>query len=168
MKYVEALTDYMCAGTDMTLFLAGGITNCPDWQMEMVGRLADTDLTILNPRRANFPMDDPNASEEQIKWEHKHMNRVDAILFWFPPETNCPITLYELGMWNPRPKKIFVGCDPCYSRIVDVRVQTTLERPSLKVAVSLEELEYAVKRWTEVKKIDKFSRDHDQPEGKKT
>jgi len=90
MKYIESPTEYFCAGTDTTLFLAGGITGCPNWQTEVVAKLTPTDLTLLSPRRANFDVSNPNIAVEQIEWEHRHLGRSDAILFWFPCETLCP------------------------------------------------------------------------------
>ena len=95
MHYIEALTEYE-PGPLPAVFLAGGITGCPGWQQEIVGRLHDLSVVLLNPRRANFPINDPTAAPQQIEWEHRHP-KADTIAFWFPCETLCPITLYELG-----------------------------------------------------------------------
>lgn len=91
--------------------------------------LKDTDLTILNPRRKHFPMDDPNAAASQIVWEHKHLDIAKSIMFWFSPETLCPITLFEYGKWIVSGKRLFVGCHPDYARLIDVKIQTALVRP---------------------------------------
>lgn len=85
---------------NIKLFLAGGITNCPDWQSKMIDELKNVDITIYNPRRKNFPTDDPNASEEQITWEYAHLKTADIISFWFSRGSLNPIVLYELGMWG--------------------------------------------------------------------
>jgi hypothetical protein len=146
MKYIEAPTEYLFPGTDLTLFLAGGITGCPDWQREMVGQLSPSDLTLLNPRRANWKMK-PGMEEEQIAWEKKHLLRADAVLFWFPAESLCPIALYELGAWNCRPKRLFIGCHPDYKRKKDVEIQTKLDRPTQEIVNSLEELAKQVMAW---------------------
>ena len=38
------------------LFLAGGITDCPDWQSVVIDKVKDIpNLTIYNPRRKEFP-----------------------------------------------------------------------------------------------------------------
>lgn len=129
-----------------TLFLAGGITGCPDWQAEMAFLFADTPLTLFNPRRANFPINDPNAAYEQIAWEHKHLQRADAILFWFPYETLCPIVLYELGTWSMSSKPLFVGVHPDYQRRADVEIQTLLVRPDVQVVYSLLDLAQQVRQ----------------------
>ena len=46
------------------LFLAGGITNCELWQNDIIKLLKDKEeLTIYNPRRKNFPINDPSAAK---------------------------------------------------------------------------------------------------------
>lgn len=139
MIYVEAL-DKLVGTIDKSVFLAGGITGCPDWQQDMRRLLRDADLILLNPRRANFPIGDPDAAQEQIAWEHNHLREASAILFWFPCETLCPIVLYELGAWSMANKPIFVGVHPDYSRRRDVEIQTRLARPEVEIVYSLEDL----------------------------
>ncbi len=123
-----------------TIFLAGGITGCPDWQIAIRTMLRD--VHTFNPRRKDFPIGDPNAALEQIKWEHDYLRLADAILFWFPCETLCPIVLYELGAWSMTKKPIFVGVHPDYKRIQDVKIQTKLVRPDVNIAYSVQELAY--------------------------
>jgi hypothetical protein len=149
MRYIEAPTEYLSQGTDLALFLAGGITGCPDWQKEMVGKLSGSDLILLNPRRANWEMK-AGMEEEQIAWEKKHLLGADAILFWFPAESLCPIALYELGAWHCRPKRLFMGCHPDYKRKKDVEIQTKLDRPTQEIANSLEELANQVMEWEDL------------------
>ena len=146
MKYLEAPNKYVRNG-ERSVFLAGGITGCPDWQQEMVSLLGDTDLTLLNPRRANFPIGDKGAAFAQIKWEHEYLHLSDSILFWFCAETLCPIVLYELGAWSMTAKPIFVGVARGYARTQDVEIQTQLARPGVKINYSLQKLADEVKRW---------------------
>ena len=151
MNYIEAPSySYNPAkmGPHKSIFLAGGITNCPNWQTDMAYLLSDTHLTILNPRRSHFPIHDKNAAFEQIKWEYKHLHLATAILFWFPEETLCPIVLYELGSWSPTTKPIFVGIHPNYARRQDVEIQTQLARPETRIAYILNELADQVISWT--------------------
>jgi nucleoside 2-deoxyribosyltransferase-like protein len=151
MQYIGALTEYE-PDSRPAVFLAGGITGCVEWQKEIVVRLNDLPVVLLNPRRANFPIDDPTAAPQQIEWEHRHLHKADAITFWFPCETLCPITLYELGAWSvyrdergPRP--LFVGVHPEYQRRQDVEIQTRLVRPEVEIVYSLTDLAECVKRW---------------------
>lgn len=125
------------------LFLGGGITNCPDWQQEIIDALKDYNhLTIYNPRRPNFS---PADEEPQICWEYDKLAKANVIIFWFPKETVCPITLYELGKWgNATDTKIIIGMHPDYPRKNDVIIQTSLARPSLDVYVGFESFMYAV------------------------
>src|SRR5262245_30382956 len=142
---IEALSEY--TGPGPSLFLAGGITGCPPWQDEALARLAGLPLVLLNPRRRNFPMNDPNAAEEQIAWEHRHLRRATAVMFWFPAETLAPITLYELGAVTVMGKPLFAGTHPDYGRRQDVRIQTRLARPEVVVADSLAEVCRQVGEW---------------------
>lgn len=134
MRYIEApeITEF-----ENGLFLAGGISGCLGWQTEITAMLSQTPYTILNPRRADFPMNDPTAAEAQIRWEHDHLRRAATLLFWFPCETLCPITLYELGAWSMTPKPLFIGLHPDYARRQDVEIQTRLIRPDVQIVYSL-------------------------------
>lgn len=125
----------------LRVFLAGGITGCPDWQAAIVPLLWDLPLAIFNPRRAVWNAE----SEDQIQWEHKYLLKAHVALFWFCAATVCPIALYELGVvsaWRGLTghKALFVGIEPGYAREVDVRIQTRLERPEVEIADSLEDL----------------------------
>ena len=146
------------------VFMAGGITGCPDWQREMRDLLVNADATFYNPRRANFPIHDPDAARAQIEWEYKYLNQSDAILFWFPAETLCPIVLFELGahaydaetiyshgISKVEYKPLFVGVHPDYQRKQDVEIQLALKRPEIEIVSSLEELATQVKTWCEPK-----------------
>lgn len=138
MIYIESPKEYVKNGGEFSLFLAGGITGCPDWQSDMKGRLSGIDgLVLLNPRRKDFPIGDPGAALAQITWEFEHLRKATAISFWFPKETLCPIVLYELGAWSMVKKPIFVGVDPEYKRRQDVKIQTKLIRPRVEIFYSL-------------------------------
>ena len=144
MQYIEAPQTY--DGTEASLFLAGGITGCPDWQKDMVAKLKDLPLVIFNPRRSHFPQHE-NAVREQIEWEYTYLRKATAISFWFPKETLCPIVLYELGAWSMTNKKIFLGVHPNYQRIQDIKIQTSLVRPDITIVQTLEELNQCVRSW---------------------
>jgi hypothetical protein len=142
--YFECPVEY--EGPGPSLFLAGGITGCPDWQAEIRERLDDTSLALLNPRRSNtkFFFDDPNAASAQIEWEFRHLRRASGILFWFTAEQVQPIALYELGAWSMTSKPLIIGAHPNYSRRCDVVMQMRLARPEIVVVDSLEALSRAV------------------------
>ena len=133
------------------VFLGGGISNCPPWHDYFLRRIQgfNCDYTIYNPRRADFDVSDPNQSVIQIKWEHDHLHMSDIIVFWFPCETLCPITLFELGKYcQPNGRSLIVGCHPDYKRKTDVIEQMKLARPGFKVHEDLNdvinELQYAL------------------------
>ena len=149
MKYIEAPAEYR--GKERSLFLAGGISNCYDWQKDLVQLLKDEEIALLNPRRTNFPMHDKKAAQEQIEWEHTYLRRADAVSFWFPKETVCPITLYELGVQMMKNKPLFIGVHPEYERKLDVEIQTRLERPEIEIAYDLNSLSDKIKEWVKTK-----------------
>lgn len=124
------------------LFLGGGISGCRDWQTDMVELLKGTELGVVNPRRDDFDASDPTMSEKQIEWEFRHLRMCQWKLFWFAPETLCPITLFEYGYWlaghagahlaaKGLPIKLFVGVHPEYARKFDVEKQTALHNQRL-------------------------------------
>ena len=140
MEYIVSPNIYKPNAHERSLYLAGGITGCPDWQQEIVQLLEHTNLVMFNPRRKSFPMNDPKAAEEQIEWEHFHLRQADVIAFWFPRETICPIALYELGAWSMTDKPMSIGVHPEYPRRLDVEKQTKLVRPDVEIVYSLADL----------------------------
>lgn len=147
MRYIECPKIYEENNREKSIFLAGGITGCPDWQSELATLLEKENLTLLNPRRKNFPVDDLNACEAQIKWEYNHLKKATGVSFWFPKETLCPITLYELGKQSASNKPLFIGINPEYKRKMDVETQTSLIRPEIKMVYSLFDLAEQLKDW---------------------
>jgi hypothetical protein len=135
--YFEAPDEY--DGAAPAVFLAGGITGCPDWQFEAHRHLADLPIAILNPRREDFPIHDPSAAAGQIEWEYRHLRHASAVLFWFPASGDItqPIALYELGAHATAGKPLAVGCDPSYVRRGDVLHQLALARPDITVRDNL-------------------------------
>jgi len=141
MIYIEAPNNIKTKNLDRTsIFLVGGITGCPDWQTQVREELQSLPIMLFNPRRENFPIDDPDAAEEQIRWEYRYLCLANGVLFWFPCETLCPITLYELGTLSAGPKCIFVGVHPDYARRQDIEIQTQIRRPDVRIVYSLEGL----------------------------
>ena len=98
---------------EIRCFLAGGITNCHDWQSKVIDELIrldkeeqtmknnivkDYNLVIFNPRRENFPINDPTAARNQITWEFDNLEMMDIFSMYFcAGESDQPICMYELG-----------------------------------------------------------------------
>lgn len=137
--YLEApnyLEDY--SAVPHSVFLAGSISNCWDWQSEVSPKLLGEDITVFNPRRREFDMTDPDQSEDQISWEFAHLEYAKDIIFWFSHETVAPISLFELGKhYN---KTSVVGIDPKYPRQLDLEVQLRLMNMHYKIVYSLDDL----------------------------
>jgi hypothetical protein len=87
-------------------------------------------------------MNDPNAAEEQITWEFKHLVSSDIISFWFSKGSINSIVLFELGKYglSSNNKQILIGIDPGYERTQDVVIQTKLARPEIEIVYSLDDL----------------------------
>ena len=141
MKVITAIENYKKLNNDILCFLAGGITNCVEWQDKVINDLQnenfDNNLVLLNPRRKNFPINDPNASLEQIQWEFNWLEQCDIFSMYFdgPTKSDQPICFYELGRniermkqkfpndWN---KRIVISVNSNFKRISDVIIQTKL------------------------------------------
>lgn len=124
-----------------SVFLAGGITDCPDWQGEATADLAHLDVAVINPRRDNFPIHDPSAAEEQIRWEFYALSAASVILFWFPDSgsTTQPIALYELGRYPALARRFVIGRDLRYVRRQDVDIQVGLAFRKMRIYETLTE-----------------------------
>ncbi len=133
----ECLQDLPCP----SVFLAGGITNCPEWQEEAINKLSDLDMgCLLNPRRKNFPIEDPNAAREQITWEFRALEKADIFTMWFSnAPSDQPICFYELGRNLAmrevalRLNSVVIGVEKGFKRSQDVYIQTELVCPNIKV-----------------------------------
>ena len=142
MRVVTAVEDFKpeLFDSNITCFLAGGITKCWDWQKAVIDELNKFNLpdhfVIFNPRREKFPINDPNASFEQISWEFKYLNSCDIFSMYFVnSESDQPICMYELGRNLMRMKlmypiscvnRVIITCEDGYSRYNDVKIQSRL------------------------------------------
>lgn len=121
----------------MSIYLAGGISGCPDWQSRAAESLRHLPISVLNPRQARYPGGDP-AFRAQVRWEYHHIRRADVLLFWFPAASLQPIVWYELGAVVGTESHICVGADPAYARRLDLEVQLLLARPRLRLNSDLD------------------------------
>lgn len=124
------------------IFLAGGISNCWNWQNHAAAKLMSSKVFdyVVNPRRKSFDMASELEASRQIKWEYKYLYECSRVMFWFTADTVQPITLFELGKMVNTDKTIYVGCDPQYTRRFDVVEQLALSRPDIKVWDSLDNM----------------------------
>ena len=151
------------------VFLAGGITNCPNWQKDVIECVKKhfnlycnedlyvnekygnhADLVIFNPRRENFPIHDPSAAKEQIEWEFNALEKCDVFSMYFSSgESDQPICMYELGrnICRMQDKSIYwksrivVTVENGYRRKDDVIIQSRLAA-DLDIPVFSDEIGY--------------------------
>jgi hypothetical protein len=153
MRIVKAPEDVIKADGEITLFVAGGITDCPDWQAQFFKLMKrelgkNFPIVLMSPRRDDFDVSNPDETVKQIKWEFDHLQPADIIVFWFCKETLCPIVLYELGVQMGRKlhynghgtPKIFIGVEKGYERAEDIAIQTQLVNDHYVILSSVEDL----------------------------
>jgi hypothetical protein len=149
MRYIECPEEYN--GEGKSLFISGGIGNCENWQNSLIDLLKDEDILVMNPRRRSYDLDHKYIEKEQIGWEAENLEKSTGVSFWFPKESLCPITLFELGKQIPKNKPLFVGMHPEYQRRENLEIQLGLTRPDVKIAYSLEDLANQIKFWVNKK-----------------
>ena len=143
MKVITAPEIYNQKENEISVFLAGGITNCDNWQQDIIRYIKrfrpddmDNDLIIYNPHRDNFPINDPLAADEQICWEFKNLSKMDIFSMYFcKGESDQPICMYELGRYISQmqirfpidwQKRIIISVEDEYKRKNDVLIQCEL------------------------------------------
>ena len=105
MKVITAPERYVKQPNDILVFLAGGITNCQNWQEDVIAQIErdhteeeTKNLIIFNPRRSKFDMSNPSESVKQIRWEFEALESCDIFSMYFcESESVQPICMYELG-----------------------------------------------------------------------
>lgn len=134
MIVVTAPHLYIPKYDDITVFLAGGISGCRDWQQEVINNLFqmigkdDSQVVVYNPRQKDFNINDLDATEDQITWEFQYLNKVDIFSMYFVGGDQIqPICLYELGRYTARPLyERVISVEKDYIRERDVAVQVSL------------------------------------------
>jgi len=136
-----------------SIFVAGGISDCPNWQDDMVALIDSERYDVVNPRREGGFDRTGETAKEQIAWEYQALSHIENCIFWFPKETLCPITLFELGKmlekaYKDPAIKLAIGWHPEYARAFDLGVQIGLmnmKKQIIHAAPGWDELCTAVK-----------------------
>lgn len=128
--------------SEFALFLAGSVSY--PWREELA-QMIDSDYVVLL-----IPINDHahlNNKDFRISWEHEHMKKADALLFWFPKgeannsRTFSMTSLFELGRAiESMDQPLIVGIDPEYPLREELLLQLKLLRPDIKVYGSLEDI----------------------------
>ena len=140
MRVITAPEDYRLQDGEVSVFLAGGITNCPNWQNDLIEYINSKhdvdDLVLFNPRRENFPIGDASAAQAQIEWEFRYLEKANIFsMFFSSGNSDQPICMYELGrnivrMQNKFPtdwsERIIISSASDYNRLNDVLIQVSL------------------------------------------
>jgi len=161
MKIITAVEKYEEKDDDVLVFLAGGITDCPDWQKDVIECAKEYDekhvneldkLVLFNPRRPNFPIGNQSESKRQIEWEFNWLQKMDVFSMYFTGgDSDQPICLYELGRNLSQmmqeytcdyDRRIVISVSKDYNRFEDVVIQTNLAwgRPALHSGTTIPKL----------------------------
>lgn len=131
MKVITAPEYYSPKNDEVCVFLAGGITNCDDWQQEVIYYLKHIPknkidrLVIFNPRRIKWPKDgDLDEIRRQIHWEADYIRSADIFSMYFTntEKSDQPICFYELGKYLGTARKI-ISYQEGFKRAFDVDIQ---------------------------------------------
>ncbi len=111
-----------------------------DWQTELICRLGDLDITILNPRRKFWDPAWVNSADNphfhaQVTWELTALEKAALAIFCFDPKTLSPVSLLELGRFG---HKATVLCPPGFWRKANVDIYC--QRYGIPVCENLENL----------------------------
>lgn len=112
-----------------SVFLAGGIQQCDDWQNIICDELMNCRGVIYNPRRSQFKALSEEMLWEQISWEFHAIEQADFFAMWFCDSPSPqPICMYELGraLALKDHDTIMIGAAEGYSRRKDLEIQTSL------------------------------------------
>lgn len=141
MRIITAIEKYEKQEGDILVFLAGGITNCDNWQNSVIDRIKQEEfghnVVIANPRRESFPdTNNEKSFYKQVEWEFNMLEQANIFsVFFANSESVQPITMYELGRNIVRMKEKFpedysirtiISVQRGYGRTQDVLVQTDL------------------------------------------
>lgn len=115
--------------TEKIVFLAGSIEMgaAIDWQNQVIEKLKDLPVTILNPRRLDWDSSWKQGQNEQpfrdqVLWEMSSIAKADVVFFYFDPNTKSPISLMELGLCLGGESKLVVCCPAAFYRQPNVAI----------------------------------------------
>lgn len=117
-----------------SVFLAGAIDmgRAIHWQAEVVEKLkaANLNIDVFNPRRddwdESWKQTIHNAQfKEQVEWELEHLTK-SVVFFFFPKDSQSPISLLELGLVVGGNKRVVVCCENGFYRRGNIEVLCNL------------------------------------------
>ncbi|MDJ1504389.1 nucleoside 2-deoxyribosyltransferase domain-containing protein [Xanthocytophaga agilis] len=127
-----------------SIFLAGSIEmgKAEDWQQKVITAIDNTNVTVLNPRRAAWNADWEQTISNpdfkgQVSWELEGLERADLILIYFEPTTKAPVSMLEFGLYA-RSGKLLVSCPDGFWRKGNIDI--VCERYSITQVSDLESL----------------------------
>ncbi len=111
-----------------SIFLAGTIDmgNSEDWQAIVTEQFYNSNVNILNPRRAAWDSSWEQTFEnpqfyQQVNWELSALERADVIILYLAGGSKSPISLLEMGL-HAKEGKLVVYCPDEFYRSGNVQI----------------------------------------------
>ena len=143
------------------IFLAGGITNCSNWQKTLLENFSLTlkekeyisNILFINPRReSSISFKNEEEIIKQIKWEFKYLNQCDLFTMFFDDTklSDQPICFYELGKYlnqfqniykNNYEEHIIISYKKGFRRTLDLKIQVDLATNSKIKPIEIQEID---------------------------
>lgn len=122
-----------------TVFLAGGIVGCPDWQNQVMQGLSDLRILFFNPRHDKDGKD-IHFNSKVDQWVENWIIRTGLVAFWFCKETTQHKWIFQLGRMSDKVKPIIVGLHPDYKFAQDIQNLFILSRVRARLVYNIEDL----------------------------
>lgn len=162
MKIIQSPEDIILNEKEdkILIFLAGGITNCSNWQDSLLENLKlilkekeyFQNLIFINPKReSSILFINEEEIIKQIKWEYKYLNQCDIFTMFFDDTklSDQPICFYELGKYvnqfqniykNNFEEHILISYKKGFRRTLDLKIQIDLASNSKIKPIEINEI----------------------------
>ncbi|KAK4135111.1 hypothetical protein BT67DRAFT_291567 [Trichocladium antarcticum] len=109
-----------------TSFFLAGTTAGEDWRSSLINSVLHLPIIVFNPLRRDWDSswrEDATFGpfREQVEWELEMQEKADAIVLYFGPGTDAPVSLLELGLCA-RSGKAVVACHKDYKKRGNVQI----------------------------------------------
>ena len=162
MKILQSPEEYIFKEKEdkILIFLAGGITNCSNWQDSLIESLKPIlkekeyfqNLILINPKReSSIALNNEKEIIKQIKWEYKYLNQCDIFTMFFDDTklSDQPICFYELGKYLNQFQNIYktnfedhiiISFKNGFRRDLDLKIQIDLATNSKIKPIQINEI----------------------------
>lgn len=126
-----------------------------EWRASVQERLVTFPVTVVSSRRPmtkpkETPHSEPFEYKTMLEWENAYIDRCQAVMFWFPWESSCAESMFQLGrLARDRRIVLFVGAHPNYRCRESLVQLMKYVRPEVLVASTFEKLMSQLVGWAD-------------------